>query len=419
MTRTESIERPAGVVIGIRVRPLLAWGAFAAAIVAHLLLFAVWPKAAPVGVDLNVYRAAGDVVLHGRPLYEGPITYAMEFTYTPFAALLFIPFGLFPIIPLAVVMTLAHLFAVIPAVWLCWRVLGYRRERSLLLVCVLLAAPMLWLEPVWMTVTLGQVNLGLMMLVLADVGRKDGSRWQGVGIGIAAGIKLTPVIFVLYLLATRRFRAAFTAIGTVLATIGLGFLVLPLDSLRYWGGVFIKSNRVGDTASVSNQSISGMLARFTGAREAISLTWLLLALAVGVLGLGMAVWARRRGHELLAVSLVGLTATVVSPFSWEHHWVWVLPLLVFLVHTALTTRGRAIWRATLWVAGVIYVLMFGWIVTFPRPWTWRLPEQGLFKLASWPWLEALTRNTYLIVFVIAAAYSIYLMTRRTKVTFTN
>jgi hypothetical protein len=84
--------------------------------------------------------------------------------------------------------------------------------------------------------------------------------------------------------------------------------------------------------------------------------------------------------------------------------VWVVPLLVFLVHTALMTRGRA----TLWVAGVIYALIFGWIVTFPRPWTWRLPEQGLFKLASWPWLEALTRNTYLIVFVITAVYSIYI-----------
>jgi alpha-1,2-mannosyltransferase len=147
-----------------------------------------------------------------------------------------------------------------------------------------------------------------------------------------------------------------------------------------------------------------MLARFTGAPEAISLTWLLLALAVGVLGLGMAAWVWRRGHELLAVTLVGMTATAVSPFSWEHHWVWVVPLLVFLVHTALMTRGRA----TLWVAGVIYALTFGWIVTFPRPWTWRLPEQGLFKLASWPWLEALTRNTYLIVFVITAVYSIYI-----------
>jgi alpha-1,2-mannosyltransferase len=192
--------------------------------------------------------------------------------------------------------------------------------------------------------------------------------------------------------------------------------------------VFIKSDRVGITGSVSNQSISGMLARFTGASEATSLTWLLFALAAAVLGLGIAAWVRRRGHELLAVTLVGMTATVVSPFSWEHHWVWFVPLLVFLVHTALVTRGRAIRRATLWVAGVIYALTFGWIVTFPHPWTWRLPEQGLFKLASWPWLEVVTRNTFLLVFVISLVYSVVIgrtapttesRPRETELTFAN
>ncbi|WP_086827233.1 glycosyltransferase 87 family protein [Allokutzneria sp. NRRL B-24872] len=381
------------------ITPRIAWSAFGAAVLLHALTFLIWPKAAPVGVDLNVYRAAGETVLAGRPLYEGPITFQMEWTYTPFAALVFVPFGVVPVIPLAAVVTPAHLLLVIPAVLLSWRTLGYRRDRALVLTSVLMAGAALWLDPVWLTTALGQVNLVLMMLVLLDVGRLRDSRWQGVLIGVAAGIKLTPLIFVGYLVLTGRWRAAATAVASFAGTIGLGFLLLPHDSARYWGGVFLSSNRIGTTASYSNQSISGMLARLTGDGNATSTAWLVLALVVGVLGMGLAVWAHRRGEELVAVTVVGMTGTAVSPFSWEHHWVWFVPLLVYLVHVA-RTAGRPGW----WVVGGVYALTFAWIVSFPPVGGKTQPEIGLFALRSWPWLEAVTSNVYLLVFALSSAW---------------
>ncbi|MFB9906017.1 glycosyltransferase 87 family protein [Allokutzneria oryzae] len=390
------------------ITPKIAWGAFGAAVLLHALTFLIWPKAAPVGVDLNVYRAAGEVVLAGRPLYEGPITYQMEWTYTPFAALLFVPFGVVPIIPLAAVVTAAHMLLVIPAVSLSWRALGYRSDRALLLASVLMAAAALWLDPVWLTVALGQVNIVLMMLVLLDVSRFQGSRWQGVLIGIAAGVKLTPLIFVVYLLVTGRFRAAGTALASFAGTIAVGFLVLPHDSTRYWGGVFLSSNRIGGSASTSNQSISGMLARFGVTGGTMTTLWLVLAGIAGALGMWLAAWAYRRGEDLLAVTVVGLTGTTVSPFSWEHHWVWFVPLLVYLVHLARTGAGRPGW----WVVGGVYALTFAWVVSFPPAGGKVQPEIGLFALRSWPWLEAVTSNVYLLVF---AATSVWVVTRMRRV----
>ena len=70
------------------------------------------------------------------------------------------------------------------------------------------------------TIYLGQVNLILMAAIMWDLCqpdlRGDGRRrwWKGAVTGVAAGIKLVPLIFVPYLLITRRFReAAATVVG--------------------------------------------------------------------------------------------------------------------------------------------------------------------------------------------------------------
>ena len=54
-------------------------------------------------------------------------------------------------------------------------------------------------EPVWHTVSFGQINLTLAALVAIDVCRWRGSRYGGMLAGVASAIKLTPLIFVLYL----------------------------------------------------------------------------------------------------------------------------------------------------------------------------------------------------------------------------
>ena len=90
-------------------------------------------------------------------------------------------------------------------------------------------------EPVQQTLALGQVNLLLMLLVVADLLTPDALRgrtrwWHGIGIGLAAGVKLTPLIFIPYLLLVRRYRQAATAAGVFAATVALGYAVLPRDS---------------------------------------------------------------------------------------------------------------------------------------------------------------------------------------------
>jgi alpha-1,2-mannosyltransferase len=70
---------------------------------------------------------------------------------------------------------------------------------------------------------------------------------------------------------------------------------------------------------------------------------------------------------MLACALTGL---LVSPLSWDHHWVWVAPAIALLAH--LGARARGLVRAAWWVAGGVLVLVFGaW------PQLWDLSQSGL------------------------------------------
>jgi alpha-1,2-mannosyltransferase len=192
---------------------------------------------------------------------------------------------------------------------------------------------------------------------------RDGGRTPGVATGLAAGIKLTPLIFVVYLLLTRRIRAAVTAAATFAATIIVGQILLPAQSRAFWlDGAFANPSRVGNPANPSNQSLSGAIARLAGGLDGVRGWWLAAALLTGLAGIAVATWAHRRGHRLAGVVCCAVTGLLVSPFSWSHHWVWVVPLLIGLIATA--------WRRRSWVCGLIAVFVavaFSGFVPLPWP----------------------------------------------------
>src|SRR5919112_4184156 len=143
-------------------------------------------------------------------------------------------------------------------------------------------------EPVRETLTFGQVNTLLLTLVAGDVlfGLSEGRRWAGVGIGLATAIKLTPGVFILYLLVTRRWRAAGTAIGTAAAATLGAAAIFPDQSREFWTSPLCDTNRVGVLSYVSNQSLRGYLARLP-IDDVDSHAWVACVLAV------LAVWAWR------------------------------------------------------------------------------------------------------------------------------
>jgi alpha-1,2-mannosyltransferase len=226
------------------------------------------------------------------------------------------------------------------------------------------SAAALLTEPVFRTMNLGQVNLLLMALVIGDLAQPDGRRLKGMGVGIAAGIKLIPLVFIPYLLLTRRFHAAAVAAGTFAATVVLGFLVVPHDSSDWWlHGLFFNDARTGFVGRAGNQSLRAILTRLAGSIHGATVEWVSVALLAAVIGLTSAVLLDRAGHAMLAILATALVGLLDSPISWDHHWVWVVPGMMAAAHYAWRARQAGRRSAARWcaaLAGALLLIFAAW-----------------------------------------------------------
>jgi alpha-1,2-mannosyltransferase len=382
MTTRERIRTPGWV-----------WPAVAMLLLAQVVVLALWPDAHLLMIDLQVYRAGGEHVVDGVPLYDGGVLLDLPFVYPPFAAVVFVPLTVLPLPVLKLAWTAAGVALVVFVVRRSAALLGWRAEPA---VVALLVAVLLVLDPIRTTFYLGQINVVLLAVVLADVTGRPG-RWRGVGVGLAAAVKLTPLVFVVYLLLTGRTRAAVTALATFAAAVGVGFLVAPADSVTYWlQGTFAAADRISPVASTANHSLDGLLAR-AGAPGWVGLT---ATAVVGAAGLAVAVLAHRRGETLLGVTLCGLLSAAVAPFAWSHHFVWFGPLVVLLAHRAASGDRRA----GLALGGVLAVTC-AFVTRLPGPAVGPIPSTGLISLLPDVYLAAV------IVTVAVAARSLTTDTR--------
>lgn len=292
-------------------------------------------------LDLDVYMTAGRGMWHGYDLY-GPDVHVRQygFTYPPFAALLFalpakLPFALALVLVTGVSLACLALIIKLSAPTL---VQSLRRPAPGLALLAVVA--MIVCEPVRANLWDGQINLLLTAMVMWDLlapRSPRASRWRGALVGVAAAIKLTPAIFVPYLLIRRRFREAAVATGAFCAATGLGWLVLPGDSNRFWLHKLYSNSGIGDEAKASN--ILGALLREMSRRPATAL-WIAIAIPVAIIGLAAARRVSASGREAYALGITGITGCLVSPVTWTHHWVWCIPWLTGVGAVALR-RGRA------------------------------------------------------------------------------
>jgi alpha-1,2-mannosyltransferase len=310
-------------------------------------------------LDLDVYRAGAQTVLDGGRLYDAKLLGQMDYTYAPVSVLVFMPFAAVPFLVARIVWTALVFVALYWVITMSFRALGREMTWRLRTVAVALVLISTLLEPVRSTIWFGQVNIFLMAIILWDLLRPRGSRLQGIGAGVAAGIKLTPLIFTVHLLLSRRPRAAVVSAAGFLGTIALAFVVLPQDSWQYWTGTFVDSDRVGAPDTAGNQSLRGLIANLGRTEHPSTILWLVLAAVVAVLGFAAAHRAHRGGQTLLALTLVGMTSCAVSPMSWGHHWVWLVPLTVIGVHHLLDGSSRKAIAATVGVVALV-LAAFAW-----------------------------------------------------------
>lgn len=322
--------------------------------------------------DLGVYRGAAHYwLIDGGDLYDYRYQGSVYgFTYPPFAVLVFSPLVLTSW-PVAVAISLMiNVTAVLVLLHWYVRPILQRNHWPVWTPLALTFLAVLVFEPALDTFSFGQVNLALLVLVCADLrALQTGKRWAGIGIGLATAIKLTPAVFIGYLLITRRFKAAAVAAGTAAGATLLAVLVAPSASVTFWTDALFQTDRVGNLAYVSNQSLRGVVARLHGPA-----TWW-----VAAVGVVLVVWfvLCRRADVVAGFALTGVVACLISPVTWVHHLVWLMPALFLLAGDALDRRDRR----SLIILAATYVILSSSVV-----WLWWAGSDGP--------LGAIGSNTY-------------------------
>lgn len=276
--------------------------------------------------DLRIYLWGGHAVWHGLRLYD--VQYLKNwFTYPPFAAAVFAPLTVLPVVVTSVIWELATVAALAWACVITLRLAGYRAQW---LVVLAMVAAGIALEPVYHTLYLGQVNVFLMTLVLIDVWRLSRGRAAGIGTGIATAVKLVPGIFIVFFLVTRRWRDAVISAATFLACGMIGALIDPSGSRLYWTRLFYDTGR-NSIPYISNQSPYATVTRILGGVNHVGAWYDVVPVVLGILGLATAATLANRKDWLGAATVTGVTGLLVSPISWTHHWVWIVPALVMMM----------------------------------------------------------------------------------------
>ncbi|MBX7455332.1 mannosyltransferase [Mycolicibacterium sp. 3033] len=374
--------------------------------VAPLLLIAsiaarlAWTYLVPTGanfVDLHVY--VGGAATLGRPgeLYD--FVYAdqtpdfpLPFTYPPFAAVVFYPLTLVPFGLLALAWQLGIVAALYGVVRTSQRLLTVAPCHDARRVAMLWTAVGIWTEPLRSTFDYGQINV---VLVLAVLGAVYSSRWwlSGLLVGLAAGVKLTPAVSGLYFLGARRWGAAVFSGVVFVATVGLSLLVVGDQARYYFTDLLGDADRVGPVGTSFNQSWRGAISRILGYDAGYG-PWVLAGIVVTA-ALALLAWRAVGGarDRLAAIVIVQLFGLLLSPISWTHHWVWVIPLMIWLLHGPLARRLGA------WVLGWgwlgLSLVGLPWLLSFAQPTIWEI---------SRPWYLAWAGLIYPVASLVTLAW---------------
>jgi alpha-1,2-mannosyltransferase len=350
-------------------------------------------------VDLHVYLGGAAAIDHPGTLYdfvysEHTPDFPLPFTYPPFAAIVFYPLHLLPFGLAGFLWLVTMMAALYGSVRISQRLLGVSHGSGQRVAMAWTAVAM-WIEPLRNNFDYGQVNVFLMLVVLWAIST---TRWwlSGLLVGVASGIKLTPAIAGVYLVGVRRFGAAAFSAVVFFGTVAVSALIVGDQTRYYFTDLLGDAHRVGPIATSINQSWRGGISRILG-HDAGFGPLVLLAIAVTAV-LAVLAWravdSSDRLGKLLVVELFGL---LLSPISWTHHWVWLVPLMMWLIHGP--QRNRPGMRIAGWGWLALTIVGVPWLLLFAQPNIWQI---------SRPWYLAWAGLAYIMaamatLIVIAAA----------------
>ena len=244
-------------------------------------------------------------------------------------------------------------------------------------ITLLLLAYYFLFEPIQITLNHGQVNLAaLLLLCLAWIGARENRHplWVSLPLALAILVKTYPLVLLLYLIVSRRYRAVLWTVVALAVACALAAIVLPgalwvqyLTEVLPTAGYGRTPHELFSPAAPWNQGINGFVARvfvdneYSGilvARPALAapITYVCCA---ALLSLATFLCFRSSRHQPkpqavdLEFALFMVTLFLIAPLSWEHHLVFILPSALLAIRLLVQSEPRRMVAVAVGLAAII------------------------------------------------------------------
>ena len=327
----------------------LAWLAVAGLLAARALRRGV-------PTDFEIFWHAAQAAADGQPLYHGEAFWHGWYLYSPAFSVLFRPLVWLPIEWAYASWIAASLAAIFASSWLLERAIargpGLRAFRGLGLLALLILA-----VPTASNFRWGNSNAFMMLLVTIAFASLVARRtfWTGLALSLASAIKLTPLVFLAWIVLRREWHAlAGFGVGTLLwlallPALGLGPRYALHETVEWVQTIVLPAVEVSapleDAASslprVAERLLSpgGVGAKPTGG-EASASVGLSVGLSVGILlavlllAVTAACAAREPGVGAISFGLIGVAMFLAAPAARGAHLMQIYPLVGLLLACA-------------------------------------------------------------------------------------
>lgn len=302
---------------------------------ALLLAFAGYANSWPIGFDFRgTLWEPARALLDGAQIYPTPIRDAVVVgnpaVYPPPFILASVPLALLSVTLAAWLWFFVLAGCVLAAMW----ILGVRDWR-----CLVLAVT----SPVVVHgLYYGNLTI-VMVLLLALAWRcRDQARWAGLALGAAIAAKLFVWPLVVWLLLTRRFRAAAWAAGSAVVVVLGSWALIGFEGFRDYPKLLRVTQDVYAVRSISLSTVAGAL----GAPLSVAVA---VAAVAGLVCLAVAAWlVQRADGDRRAFAALVAGCVLATPIVWPNY------LSLLLVPIAVTWPrlapawffGYAVWLAS-------------------------------------------------------------------------
>jgi hypothetical protein len=332
----------------------------------------------------TAYYAAGAAVLHGASLApvisHGVWGFVWGFVNLPVVAYVFAPFAILPVKPAALVFAAFGVGAIVLAYRFLVDLAGIRGQRRIWLMLAMAAN-----GPLIYSLKLGNASHIVLAMLAGALCLLRTKRQAAAGALLAAAalIKLPLLLFGLYFLARRNWRATAGFSAVLLVTGGLSLVIFGLPLHVLWYDVVVRTASSHALAAFNVQSIQSLLLRFHEPPPPLA-DWRLyrpdlmarvIAAAIVAALFAAMIWAMfrpisdaPRGQDAAAprrldleFMLVLCLAVLSTPLAWTHYYCWFLLPAAFAIGGRLTEQRRP---GVTW-ASIVALLLVTPLVTLP------------------------------------------------------